>query len=582
MQLLLRILTSAHTYPRPSLIVPGSEAKLSPTMSNVVNDWGEGGDMQEIFIYTGQENDMIKRDVIHVRVHPSVKVIKDNAFGSCYDLATVILNEGLEEIGRAAFSICIRLKRIAIPNSVKTIKDMAFCGCSNLTIATLGEGLEEIGKEAFNNCSELQHITIPPAIKVINNRTFIRCYSLKTVDLNEGLEKIGEKSFCRCVALQLIKIPSTVKTIRDEAFEGCSGLTRADLNEGLEEIGKQAFRNCTSLFVILIPPTVRAIKDYAFDGCSRLPAGILNGLDERRREIYLYTGQDASDIQRDVINVRVHLSVKAIKDRAFKYCEQLTTVILNDGLEQIGEEAFRQCTSLQHIMIPPTVKAIQRRAFYDCSRLTTINLSDGLEEIGKEAFQNCSLLQRIVIPPAIDVIEDRAFKLCLGLTSVTFNEKQKKISKEAFMRCESLQRIVIPPAIKAIEGSAFGGCSSLTNVEFCVDIEEFASSETMRGWRNQSDRKKFYFHLFLVNRNIPERLGLVQVESWRASIYKMLGHVPPVSEKNRLDAYFDTINSKLTVYESLSEYLNLLLEVANHLGVAISNEDTAPYIMGFF
>ena len=150
------------------------------------------------------------------------------------------------------------------------------------------------------------------------------------------------------------------------------------------------------------------------------------------------------------------------------------------------------------------------------------------------------------------------------------------------MRCESLQRIIIPPAIKAIDGSAFGGCSNLTNVEFCVEIEEFVSSEAMRDWWNQSGRKKFFFHLFLVNCNIPERLSLVQVECWRANIYKMLGHVPPVTEKNRLDAYFDTIDSKLTVYESLREPFTVLLEVANHLDVAYSIEDTVPYVLAFF
>lgn len=56
------------------------------------------------------------------------------------------------------------------------------------------------------------------------------------------------------------------------------------------------------------------------------------------------------------------------------------------GLEEIGTNAFRECTSLHEIVIPPTVKAMKGSAFEDCSTLSSVNLGEGLEEFGAGAY----------------------------------------------------------------------------------------------------------------------------------------------------------------------------------------------------
>ncbi len=59
---------------------------------------------------------------------------------------------------------------------------------------------------------------------------------------------------------------------------------------------------------------------------------------------------------------------------------------LNDELGEIGEGAFAQCTLLVRIVITPAVRAIKDSAFFGCLGLTTVILNNGLEEIGKYAF----------------------------------------------------------------------------------------------------------------------------------------------------------------------------------------------------
>ena len=84
---------------------------------------------------------------------------------------------------------------------------------------------------------------------------------------------------------------------------------------------------------------------------------------------YIYIGQESGlTIPEDVIRVIVHPSVKTIKDKAFLGRYQLTTVVLGEGLEEIGAGAFCECTSLREIKIPPAVKAIKDRAFIRCSK----------------------------------------------------------------------------------------------------------------------------------------------------------------------------------------------------------------------
>jgi hypothetical protein len=191
----------------------------------------------------------------------------------------------------------------------------------------------------------------------------------------------------------------------------------------------------------------------------------------------------------------------------------LTTAILNDGLEKIGERAFYRC-ALVRIDIPPTVMVIENEAFRDCSDLTTAILNDGLEEIGKCAFRRCALV-----------------------------------------------RIDIPPSVREIDAAAFEECSNLTTVQFCDEIEEFVSGESMRHWWNHGVHERCpRTYSFFVRCNIPERVGLLLPRMWQSNIHDMLGGIPSISSKD-LDSYFRSIDSKLSVYDKLKD-APALLELA--------------------
>ncbi len=172
-------------------------------------------DMQEYFVHYAQEDEIILEDVIHLRVYLSIKMIEYQAFWCCRELVTVILNDGLEEIGAMSFYECQSLQCIVIPNAVKAIEYDALNGCCELMTVTLSNGLEKNGMRAFERCRLLQFIVIPSTVKVIDDREFMCCKQLATVTLSNGLEEIGLWAFNRCRLLECIVIPNFAKVIKD-------------------------------------------------------------------------------------------------------------------------------------------------------------------------------------------------------------------------------------------------------------------------------------------------------------------------------------------------------------------------------
>lgn len=80
-----------------------------------------------------------------------------------------------------------------------------------------------------------------------------------------------------------------------------------------------------------------------------------------------------------------------------KYQEEISSIVLPDGLTSIGDYAFYglQNRALKKIIIPQTVTRIGTYAFAECNRLTSIHLPYGLESIGDYAFAGCTRINDI-------------------------------------------------------------------------------------------------------------------------------------------------------------------------------------------
>lgn len=77
----------------------------------------------------------------------------------------------------------------------------------------------------------------------------------------------------------------------------------------------------------------------------------------------------------------------------------LESVKLSKGLQEIGEDAFYECTNLQSIDIPEGTKSIARYAFYGCTSLKSIWFPKSLTKIESEetVFADCRSLEKFEV-----------------------------------------------------------------------------------------------------------------------------------------------------------------------------------------
>jgi hypothetical protein len=148
-----------------------------------------------IFVYTGREQE-VPRNVTHVIIDRSVKIIPRAAFYQRQFLVSVETHDGIEKVEGKAFYGCTALREIRLPG-VRIVEEDAFHYCINLTDVAFGDKLETIEYGAFAYCKYLQRIAIPlkdnmfPLHPITQqyNQFNQQCLNLTTVDL-VGVERI--------------------------------------------------------------------------------------------------------------------------------------------------------------------------------------------------------------------------------------------------------------------------------------------------------------------------------------------------------------------------------------------------------
>ena len=119
------------------------------------------------------------------------------------------------------------------------------------------------------------------------------------------------------------------------------------------------------------------------------------------------------------------------------------------------KEGADQTHNLKSVTIPGAVKSIGDNAFRNCSILEQVIIQEGVQSIDEDAFSGCSALKTITIPKSVEEIRDRAFEDCFSLESVTMQEGMKSIGGSAFFGCDALKTVTIPKSVRKIEDNAF-------------------------------------------------------------------------------------------------------------------------------
>lgn len=367
--------------------------------------------------------------------------------GSCSTAENIDIPEDagghtVTEIINYAFAGNEFLRSISIADTVKEIGEGAFCRCSRLNSVRLPAGLEEVSKRMFSGCTELRRCIIPEGCKSIRANAFQWCYNLSILGVPRSVEHISRNIFGKLnpssltvyvergsyaeeffkgykktknppkiVAVNSMSdIPNTeiydlsdrfVYEIRPDGsasvFSGKNSiLTDTEEFTVPEEINGHPvtsfsmFNLQPSIKRVYIPACVEEIELAAVSGTERV------FIDPENKN-YFSDGQAVYTKDQTVLlkffdhtaeRYTVSEKTRKIAKSAFRGFEQLTEVVLPDGLEKIGYMAFTECTSICKMHIPDTVRAIGAYAFEMgyFGKLGKINVPESLEVIKSGAF----------------------------------------------------------------------------------------------------------------------------------------------------------------------------------------------------
>ncbi len=132
--------------------------------------------------------------------------------------------------------------------------------------------------------------------------------------------------------------------------------------------------------------------------------------------------------------------LESISDSAFKDCENLQTIKYgaSSKIKYIGNNAFKNCISIEKITLPDGIDHISSGCFCNCLNLKEVTTNASIKRICASAFENCKSLNSIdnLITDNLLYINKNAFKDCKNLNITKQINSIKRIDRHAFENCQ--------------------------------------------------------------------------------------------------------------------------------------------------
>lgn len=166
--------------------------------------------------------------------------------GTCGDNITWTLNEST---GTLTIEGSGAMEDFSYSTSVPWYEDI-----KSVTTVVIGDGVTNIGQNAFYGCSKLISVIIGNNVKSIGSDAFYKCFGLPSVTIPNSVTSIGSGAFRYCFGLTSITIPNSVTSIKSEAFYGVDFLTIISLIENPFFVNNYVFSPDTFYYATLYVP----------------------------------------------------------------------------------------------------------------------------------------------------------------------------------------------------------------------------------------------------------------------------------------------------------------------------------------
>lgn len=298
------------------------------------------------------------------------------------------------------------------------------------------------------------------AFKPNSSTTLIHLNNIKRLSLPLTLCEISSNVFNENFnSLQEIAIPQNIKVIGYNTFANLPSLTKIDV-KGISKINDWSFSLNPSLSYVHLDTCVNIIGKNTFFNCTRLNTINLENVSFIDEHAFEGTAIETLNVP----------NCEIIGEFAFADCRSLNHIDLNDSIHLISNFAFINNTALKSIHIPMGI--IGESAFMGCTSLNKVVLSDRIESIGQASFFGCTALRYINIPSSIRKIEAMTFIDCINMEDIVLPNNLIIIGESAF-EGTGLKEVVIPSSVIEIKNNAFANCRNLKTVILQSDKVKF-------------------------------------------------------------------------------------------------------------
>lgn len=232
---------------------------------------------------------------------------------------------------------------------------------------------------------DIREVIVEEGITLIGNQMFTDCSYIEKVVLPNTLEIIGARAFAKCTSLLEIEIPASVKAIYENAFVNV--LLQDVIYEGSDsewESVKVDEKNTNVIDKVQFGTTQKEdsqdISTYLLRGnCGLKGNNITFTID--KNGVLTLTGTGEMDNYHSRKNAPW-----------WEYREFISTVVINEGITNVGSQAFISCINLEKVDLPDSLRVIRNNAFQRCRKLKTISIPKDVKSIWAYAFHNTSLV----------------------------------------------------------------------------------------------------------------------------------------------------------------------------------------------
>ena len=265
---------------------------------------------------------------------------------------------------------------------------------SNGTITISGEGAmpDYLTKGApwYGLNGAILKVVIEEGVTYVGKCSFYQAGNIMTLEFPNTLTTIGAHSFYYCRNLINITIPASVTTINEYAFRQCQLLETLDLGvkygwsangtpfTSTELSSTGAVPYFTKNYYLYV--WTRDVNAEDDSDPNRLAAGVC-GTDARWQlnvdgTLYVKGTGKMNDFQASGSNLPW-----------FEYKDQITKVVVEEGITYIGKCAFYEFTNIKSVSLPEGLTSIGNSAFYKTTGIESFVVPASVTSIGTYAFR---------------------------------------------------------------------------------------------------------------------------------------------------------------------------------------------------